>query len=237
MNYDPTKVSDPEKLGIYYFNETTGKWEYVGGKVTDEGTIVFNVKHFSKYTAMEYRKTFNDINIPWAKNQIEVLAARHIISGLDNSSYGSNDNITRAAFAKLLVYALNLEQGANKVEFSDVINGQWYTEPVEIAASLGIVTGYEGKFNPNGEITREEMATMIVRALRNVNPNGDYTLGTTTFADNSNISSWAQEAVSIASGKGLRNGLDGNKFGPMDKATRAQSAVIIYRMLNMLDRL
>ena len=238
MKYDFKKVSNPEKLGIYYFSEDTKKWEYIGGRVTEKGTIEFTVDHFSKYTAMEYRRTFNDLNTAaWAQEQIEVLAARHIVNGVNNENYAPNNNITRAQFAKILVEALHLESGSEKVSFSDVRAGEWYKESVEIAASLGIVTGYNGAFDPNGQITREQMAVMIVRALKHVNENGNYTAIQPTFTDNDQISGWAREAVGIAVDKGLVNGLGNGQFGPKGKATRAQSAVIIYRMLDLLERL
>ncbi|EOD01789.1 alpha-amylase family glycosyl hydrolase [Caldisalinibacter kiritimatiensis] len=237
INYDKSKVTDKRKLGVYYYNEETEKWEYVGGKADAEGKIIFTVDHFSKYTAMEYNKTFADIDIPWAKDAIEVLASRHVIDGVDNINYAPNDNISRAAFAKLIVKALNLKAGENVVTFTDVEEGLWYTEPVNTAASLGIVTGYEGKFNPNGEITREAMATMIVRALKHVAPEGDYTLIETAFEDNEQVADWAKEAVGIAYNKGIVNGVSETIFAPKANATRAHAAVMIYRLLETLNLL
>ncbi len=238
IKYDTSKVIEPEKLGIYYFNNNTKEWEYIGGKVTRNGTIEFKVEHFSKYTAMEYRKTFNDIsNVVWAQKQIEVLAARHIIKGIDSKNFAPNNNITRAEFAKLIVEGLSLKHGEKIVSFSDVKAGAWYKEFVEIAASLGIVTGHDGKFDPNGQITREQMATMIVRALKYIEPNGSYITGILNFTDYENISEWAKEAVEISVSKELVKGLGNGAFGPQEKATKAQAAVIIYRMLDVLDRL
>lgn len=235
INYDKSKVKDKRKLGAYYYNEETEKWEYVGGKADAEGKITFTVDHFSKYAAMEYNKTFADIDIPWAKDAIEVLAARHVIDGVDEEHYAPNNNISRAAFAKLIVKALNLQPGDNVVVFTDVEEGQWYTEPINTAASLGIVTGYDGKFNPNGEITREAMATMIVRALKYVDQDGDYTLTITAFEDIDEVSDWAKEAVGIAYNKGIVNGVNETTFAPKTNATRAHAAVMIYRMLEVLD--
>jgi pullulanase len=237
INYDKSKVKDIRKLGAYYYNEEEGKWEYVGGKADSEGKLTFTVEHFSKYTAMEYNRTFADIDIPWAKDAIEVLAARHVIDGVDKDHYAPNNNISRAAFAKLIVNALNLKLGDNGVTFTDIEEGQWYAEPVNIAASLGIVTGYDGKFNPNGEITREAMATMIVRALKYVAPEKDYTEVTTTFDDKEQVADWAKEAVGIAYNKGIVNGVNKTTFAPKDNATRAHAAVMIYRMLEVLDLL
>ncbi len=237
INYDQQKVTDNRKLGVYYYNELLDKWQYVGGKVDTEGTMVFTVNHFSKYTVMEYNKTFEDINIPWAKDEIEVLTSRHIIDGISDTNYAPNNNISRAAFAKLIVKALNLKSNDNKVMFTDVEEGRWYTEPVNIAANTGIVEGDNGKFNPSGDITREAMATMIVRGLKYVAPEDDYIETVTGFEDSEYVSDWAKHAVSIAYSKGIVEGMSETIFAPKANATRAQAAVMIYRMLEALDLL
>jgi len=238
IDYDSSKVIEPEKLGGYYFNEVTKEWKYIGGRVIEDGVIQFTVEDFSKYIAMEYRKTFNDIsNIAWAKNEIEILAARHIINGVDNKNYAPNNNITRAEFSKLIVEGLKLKSGDKIVSFSDVNAGAWYEDSVKTAASLGIVEGYGGRFDPNAPITREQMATIIVRALQHVESIDTYDNGNVDFVDQSQISSWADETIKIAVNKGLIKGLGNGYFGPKEKATRAQAAVIIYRMLDLLERL
>lgn len=238
IKYDTSKITDSQKLGVYYFNEGTNEWEYIGGKVVKEGEIQVTIDHLSKFAVVEYRKTFKDIsNIAWAQNQIEVLAARHIINGVDNENYAPNNNITRAAFAKLIVEGLNLKAGSNEVKFGDVQAGSWYKESVDIAASLGLVVGYDGKFDPNGQITREQMAAIIVRAIEHVDPNGNYTAGVSSFTDQEQISTWAREAVEVAASKGLVQGVGNGLFEPQGKATRAQAAVIVYRMLDLLGEL
>lgn len=238
IKYDISKVTEPQKLGVYYFNEVAKVWEYIGGKVVKEGEIKVAIDKLGKIAVIEYRKTFNDVsNVVWAQKQIEILAARHIINGVDDKNYAPNDNITRAAFTKLIVEGLKLKPEGKIVSFSDVKAGAWYKESVETAASLGIVTGHDGKFDPNGQITREQMAAIIVRALKYIKPNESYTSGTPSLTDYGEISEWAKEAVEISASKELVKGLGNGTFGPQEKATRAQAAVIIYRMLDLLDRL
>ncbi|WP_069650534.1 S-layer homology domain-containing protein [Caloranaerobacter ferrireducens] len=236
INYDKDKVKDYRKLGVYYLNESTNTWEYVGGLPSEDGIITFKAGHFSKYTVMEYNKIFADVDIPWAKEAIEVLTARHIINGIDDEHYAPYTNITRAQFAKLLVYALDLEKGENEVTFTDVKGDIWYKAPVEIAASLGIVKGYNGYFNPDGEITREQMATMIVRTMKYLHPDVDYS-SELYFIDKDEISNWAKDSVGIAYNKGIVNGVGENRFAPKETANRAQAAVMIYRLLEKLNRI
>lgn len=236
VRYDADKVSNPEKIGIYYYNEETGNWEYVGGKANADGTIIFKVEHFSKYAAMEYNKKFVDVDMLWASKEIEVLTAKHIINGVDDMNFTPNRYITRAEFSKLIVKALDLKLGEKTVDFTDVETDKWYTKPIEIVASLGIVTGSDGRFNPNDAITREEMATMVVRALKYMDPE-EYIIADTDFVDKEEISIWAKETVAISEHKGLINGTEENKFAPKKTTSRAEAAVVIYRLLKLLSRI
>ena len=237
VKYDESKITNSKKLGAYYFNEEENKWEYIGGKANSDGTVTFKVSHFSKYTIMEYDKTFGDIKNNWARKEIEILAAKHIVDGVGGDKYDPNSNITRGAFAKLLVYALHLESDQKGIVFEDVVENAWYAEAIKTASSLGIIQGYDGKVYPNKEITREEMAVMIIRALKHVRVTDSYEAQEVNFADSQSISSWAKEDVALAFEKGLVNGVGNNTFAPKDNATRAQSAVIIYRLLEILGEI
>lgn len=238
LKYDADKVENPQRLGIYFYNEETKEWEYIGGKVdTENETIKVELPQFSIYGVMEYYKTFNDIDIPWAKKQIELLASRHIINGVNDISYAPHHKISRAEFAKLLVNALNLKASDNVISFNDIEEGKWYTEAIQTAASLDIVKGYGDSFNPNGEITREAMAVMIIRALKQVDTEGNYTFDDLNFSDAKTISNWSKNEVGIAAEKGLITGVSEADFAPKENATRAQAAVIIYRLLDLLDRM
>ena len=81
------------------------------------------------------------------------------------------------------------------------------------------------------------MATMIVRAMKQADINGDYTQKLTTFSDKETISEWAKQAVGIASNKGIVNGVGENTFAPRETATRAQAAVMTYRLLKAIGKI
>ncbi|MGV8153251.1 MAG: S-layer homology domain-containing protein [Alkaliphilus sp.] len=226
---------DPRKIGIYYLNEETGELEFVGGVINEEeGTITFTVTHFSMFMAMQLNKTFDDISIPWAQEYIEVLASRHVIKGIDDNTFAPNNNITRAQFATLLVRALDLDLGEEAVTFGDLAKGAWYEESVLVAASNGIVKGFNNEFDPNGQISREAMATMIVRALKLADVETEYLPTKVKFTDE--ISDWALDYVSIAYKEGIVTGFSEVEFGSSQSATRAQAAVMIYRLLETLAK-
>ena len=242
LPYSSKKVTNANKLGVYYYNESTKQWEYVGGKVnTANKTVTVSLKHFSKYAVMEFNKNFTDIANHWSKNDVELMAAKHIANGMTETTFVPDGNITRAQFATLLVRALGLDLTATSSSFTDVSDGEWYAPYVMTAYEAGLVTGMDAKtFAPETNITREQMAVMIMRAY-NILEDKDYNELMTTaqirFTDETEISSWAHHAVLVANDMGIINGMTANTFVPKAKATRAQGIVMIKRLLDSTDSL
>ncbi|QSF46488.1 bifunctional 2',3'-cyclic-nucleotide 2'-phosphodiesterase/3'-nucleotidase [Paenibacillus tianjinensis] len=176
---------------------------------------------------------FKDLGkVVWAQEAISSLATKGILKGLEDGNFAPMKNVTRAEFVTMLVRALNLSNSNASASFSDVKQGAWYTDSIAAAVQAGLVKGSgNGKFEPGRQITREEMAIMIVNALAGQLPKIDTSAALGEFADKSSIAPYAQEAVAQLTQAGIVNGVDGGKFAPKAIANRAQAAVIIYRML------
>ncbi|MFX3635347.1 MAG: alpha-amylase family glycosyl hydrolase, partial [Candidatus Pristimantibacillus sp.] len=104
-------IVDKRKAGVYYVGED-GKLEFKGGKFSDKD-VTFHTDHFSNYIVMEYSKTFADVQSGWAKTYVELLAARHITTGVDANHFNPGGKVTRAEFAVFLGRALGLDESAN----------------------------------------------------------------------------------------------------------------------------
>lgn len=114
---------------------------------------------------------------------------------------------------------------------------------MEAAAAAGIVTGEGGLFHGNDPLTREQMMVMLMRAI-------DSTIGSRASAaesaklaaelggykDNGSVSSWARDSVAAAVGKKLVQG-NGQLLKPKDSSTRAEAAVVMYKLLAELKLL
>ena len=232
-------VTDSRKAAAYYLNEETNKWEYVGGKVAN-GELVFKANHFSKYAVLENNRTFTDVTKHWAKDEIEVLASRAVIQGKTDTTFKPGDKLTRAEFAVLLVRSFNLELTGYEGTFKDVSAYQaWSARQIEAAYRAGIVKGdLQGNYNPSQNITREEMAVMIVRAIEHQNKQLlDGKGKTLAFNDNAKIGNFAKEAVSVASDLGIINGKADGSFTPKEATNRAEASVMLYRLLEKLGEL
>lgn len=230
-------VKNPRKVAAYYVNETSKSLDYVGGTY-DNGKFVFKTNHFSKFVVIEHAKTFSDIQKYWAQDEIEVLASRSITSGKTDATFNPEGKITRAEFAVLIARALNLPMDEYQGTFKDVPTSKaWAYAGIEAAYRAGIVNGKtKDSFNPDALITREEIAAIVVRAVKYQ----DATLlkdvdSSKSFADDKAIGDFAKVSVKQAVGLGIITGRSGNKFDPKANATRAEAAVMLYRALDKMN--
>jgi hypothetical protein len=192
--------------------------------------IPFNAAFAAEKTADLYiAEDVDPESIPFAYEEIDDFMSADIIDGkVDEEGYvyvKPYDNITRAQFVKMLVNALNLEGKGTAKTFADVKASDWFAPYVEVASSLGIVNGNNGKFNPYEKIKRNHMAAFIHRAVKadiTFNPIGK------TFTDVPNDEFYT--AIHEAAANGIINGY-GDTFKPYAFATRAQGILMIHRAM------
>ncbi len=238
------KGKDRRLLGVYKYVPSAKQWVYIGGSINKDGVMTVETNSFGTYAVLYYEKIYSDMVNHWAKDEVKVTTAKHITKGMTPDLYDPNGNVTRAQFAALLVRALNIPQQPYGGMFKDVNANQWYAPEVEAAARVGLVMGHDGSFNPNDNITREAMATMLIRALTYAKGYSEPPITTDSaaamrkqFSDQGEISFWAVEHIDSALGSGLMTGMNSTTFGPRQTATRAQAAVTIYRLLQKLNKI
>ncbi len=171
----------------------------------------------------------------WAVNEVVYLYENQIINGFSGNIFMPDRSITRAELAAMLAKALRLDSGSASAEqqFSDVSRDHWAFSAVAAATEAGLMIGYSsGEFRPDAPIVREELALVMMRALSYPQ---EIAAGTTEnldrFNDKSQIPGWSAAAISQAIETGLIQGISENSFGAGMYATRAQVAVMTYRML------
>ncbi|MBR0089649.1 MAG: S-layer homology domain-containing protein, partial [Clostridia bacterium] len=177
--------------------------------------------------------TFSDIDAyPWAYEAITSLANRGIVSGTGDSEYTPERNVTREEFIKMLNGALGIAEAEYSSIFDDVAADAWYAPYVIAAAQNGICQGIgDREFGSGLELTRQDMACLIYNAVKDKLTAYE---DAESFADLPDIANYAVEAVTALHNAGLMNGKDNNIFDPRASATRAETAVVIYSVLNML---
>ena len=118
--------------------------------------------------------------------------------------------------------------------FSDVKQGKWYHGNIATAQKLGIVNGKpNGRFGVHENITREDMAVMVYKAVQ-IKQLALASGEATAFKDEANIASYAKQAVEAIQGAGIINGVGNDEFAPKKNASRAEAAVMIYNLLGLM---
>ena len=176
------------------------------------------------------------ISANWYSDAVRYNYKNGIISGYNEYTFAPQNNLTREQLVALL-YRIEGQPSVSGLSnnFSDVPNGQWYTNAIKWANAHDIVKGYGGtdKFGLGDNILRQDLAIMLKKYAEY---KGKYTSPTSNlngFADKNTVSNYAVEAVTWASGKGIisgNNNSDGTKtIAPLNNATRAEAAVMMMR--------
>ena len=166
----------------------------------------------------------------WYTEAVEYVYHHKMMEGIGNDIFDISGTTTRAMIVTIL-WRLEGEPVVNYLmQFDDISAETWYTEAVRWAASEKIVEGWNGKFDPMGEITREQFATILWRYAKY--KGYDVSVGEDTnilsYEDAFSISEYAIPAMQWACGAGLMQG-DGVNLTPKADATRAQAAALFQR--------
>ena len=189
-------------------------WKVTPNKVMD----------FSYLKTSKYRDT---IYYPWAYNAIATLEEKGIINEMSPNWYGPGEKITRGDYAMFLVRTLGINTAPGE-NFADVEADAEYAKELAIGKAAGIINGVgENKFNPEAQITRQDMMTMTSRAMK---LSGATDLS--AFSDNGSIADYAASHVSAMVAEGLIKGNADGTINPLGNTTRAEAAVIMLRILN-----
>ncbi len=140
-----------------------------GDDVTRAEVATFMVKA-KGIEAGSTKTPFTDVDAnEWYAKYVSAAESNKIMAGLGDNKFGPKEKLTRAQMAQLLVNAYGFKaDDNNKKTFNDIDGLSWATakSSIETLASLGIVAGEgEGKFNPNGVVTREQAAQFIFNAM------------------------------------------------------------------------
>lgn len=212
-----------------------------GSTVHSAGRALTNVLHIVDYSSGTLPKGTQprDFDTPssWAAGTISGAVSAGIVpSDLQN---GYQKNITRKEFCQIIDAMLqkslpdyNGALYATGIDYNDAraaLTDTWDISVIN-CYRFGIVDGVgNNKFNPNGSLTREQAAKILMDAAKTIGLSGGS--GSMTFADAAQISSWAKEGVSYAVANGIMNGTGNNNFTPKGYFTREQAIATVYRMM------
>ncbi len=186
---------------------------------------------------------FTDIYGHWARNDILRLASLAVVRG-NGAEFNPDGAVTRAEFTAMIITALGYGDQARITQglatgYRDVTEAHWASGFVTLARERGIITGYpDGTFMPAKVIRRDEITSVLVRALNLPRPaetdDADDILN--KFTDGQDIALWAQASITSAYRAGLVSGFPDGSFKPGRFASRGETAALIKKVLAELGR-
>ncbi len=177
---------------------------------------------------------FKDVEeLSWYCDAVQFVVDRGLFNGVSDTLFAPQRTMTRAMLVTVL-YRYSQEKVEAESLFEDVPTDLWYSEAVTWAQQNGIVNGVgKGRFNPDGTITREQLATILYRYAQSMGVDTE-ARAELNFPDLDQLSSWAAEAMQWAVAEGLISGSGSGsnvKLLPRDGATRAQVATVLMRFI------
>lgn len=185
-------------------------------------------------TSTVQTKKFSDVKDDyWAAKEIYSLVEKGIIRGYEDNTYKPEQPIIRGHVANLLVAALELPTPSDLTAFDDIDEASLFAKAAAATKAAGIFLGNDNKFNANGVLTREQMASVLVRAFDLKTPVKAVDV---SFTDWASISPSHQENVRLLAQHGITTGKEDGSFDPRGAVTRASFAVFLERALKTLDQ-
>lgn len=178
--------------------------------------------------AMAEGKSFTDISPKFfAYEEVMGLSNAGVVNGYGDGTFRPYLTVTRGQTAMMLASALDLPAAAQTKQFKDVSNNSPYHHAVSAVVKAGIIKGYGDDFKPHATLTREEMATIMVRAFHL----SEKAQVKVPFTDLKSVSPTHRKNVEILFQNGLTMGKDGKTYAPKESVTRVQFSMFLYRQL------
>ncbi|MBQ9413543.1 MAG: S-layer homology domain-containing protein, partial [Clostridia bacterium] len=198
-------------------------------------TPKYNGPSFTTIRQRAAGRTFPDVpKNAWYYDAVRYVTTFGYMNGYQSGKFGPGDKLQRQDFVVALanIYNADLNYFQNKTgSLKDVKKGSYYAPAVAWAVYNGIVAGYQnGKFGVGDPITREQVCTILWRAVGSPAPAVSASTTLAKYPDGKRVSDFAKNAVAWALQNGIITGMQDGRIAPVEKASRAQIAVILMRL-------
>lgn len=191
-----------------------GTEEIIKTSVVTKDGVVLGVKGSTQIKIVNNDKDFFDTVGHWAESDVDFVSARELFTGTAPQTFSPESATTRGMVVTVLARLAgeSTDGGAN-----------WYDKGCAWAVTNGVSDGTD----PNGTVTREQLAAMLYRYF-----GSPAVSGSLSFADASSVSEYAHDAMQWCVNNGIINGMDG-LLNPQGQATRAQVSAMFARYIHL----
>ena len=232
------KAFEVGKSYVVYQISDDGSVEQLVGKCVKTGGKRFlevTTTHLSTFVVLPVEVVdmpFTDVKEEdWFYGAVVYAYQNSILTGTGETTFSPNGPMTRSMLVTALWRLEGEPEASGASGFPDVKPDAWYAEAVDWASQTGLVSGTGAGFDPEGSVTREQIASILYRYAKLKGWDVSKTASLQDFADGADTSAWATRAMEWAYAEKLITGKDGNRLDPQGQATRAEVAAILMRLL------
>ena len=199
--------------------------------ITEELDGTVTAARYGQTASRIHTISYNDVTAgDWFTPDVIYVTLTGLMNGTGDG-FSPNNNINRAQLVTVLYRMAGQPEVTGENPFTDVPDGQWYTDAVLWAAENGITDGTsETTFSPNNPLTREQMATFLYRfADFETEEPIEITGDLSGYTDADLVADYAVDAMTWAVGEGVISGIGNNTLAPDNTASRAQMATVLTR--------
>jgi hypothetical protein len=231
----PSDVSE-DSLEIYRLtdeDDTPIPVEYDIVERSGEKYAIVDTDTLGYFALIDTGAGYSDVSSDaWYAQSVKYVTEKGLMSGIGNNKFAPETPLSRNMLVTILYRMDGEPEVSEKGTFKDILPDSYYENAVAWAAENGIVSGYTAdKFEPYGDITREQLAAILWRyaKYKGIDVSANENANITNFSDADKVSEYAVPAMQWACSAGIISGI-GGALVPNESATRAQTAAILERM-------
>ena len=180
-------------------------------------------------------KTFADVaDGVWYTDAVAFASSHELFKGTSATAFSPAGLMTRSMLVTVLHRLEDTPTAETVNSFGDVADDTWYTDAVDWSNENKIVLGTGSGFNPDGNVSREQIATILYRYMQYLGLDVSASAELDRFEDGSATSAWASDAMKWAVGAGIIAGESSTRLNPNGDATRAEVATMLQRLINLM---
>jgi len=224
------------RTGLPYYVQN-GEDVFLGFSVGEGDAAKYIAPDGKEILFRENPKSFRDVaGNWWGAAPIRFVTEREIFAGTSETTFSPHTPMTRAMFiavlGRLYERSCGLPKAETTLKFTDADYESYYGKYLDWAAENGIIAGIgEGRFAPDGNITRQEMAAILYRFAKYLDRLPEETGAMLSYPDSDRIAGWAEEGALYCQQNGIIAGREGGIFAPAAAASRAETAAMLERFI------
>ena len=231
------KVELPAKANsqvLVIVNED-GTEEVIKKSVVEGGKVYAEIPAGAAVKVEENKKEFSDVDDhDWFAEAVDFVSSHELFEGTGKGKFDPKAKMTRAMLVTVLYRLESEPETSGRVQFTDVDADSWYSNAVSWAAENSLVNGTGTGFDPNDNVSREQIATILYRYAKILDLDTRSKGNLSKFGDGAGVSDWAQEAMAWAVDIGLFRGDENGNLNPGGEATRAEVATLLERLIKLI---